>query len=510
MATRALLIEEESLLPVRTSITHPLQIAEIRPAPAMGKLGLTLCPGKKQAGALTGPWDRDLCLDLDVVAAWNAAAVVTLVEGHELERLHVPELGQRVLDRHIDWYHLPIRDRGVPDDAFEAAWAQVGEGLRARLRSGFNVLVHCMGGLGRAGTIASRVLVELGWSASDAVQEVRRVRPGAIETEEQLDFVHSVIPVDEHRPDPGIGAVRERAIGSLLGLAVGDALGTTLEFSKRDSRDRLTDMVGGGPFRLEPGQWTDDTSMALALADSLAACNGVDEHDLMTRFLSWTEDGAYSSNGRCFDIGNTVRGALNRFRMSGNPVSGATDAYSAGNGSLMRLAPVAIRYWDDPDQLQEAAARQSRTTHGAAEAVDACVAFAGLLASAIAGTPRTKVLDNLEPNSAGAIGPILAGSWRGKPRDAIRSSGYVAHSLEAALWCVARTGSFAEAVLLAANLGDDADTVAAITGQLAGAIYGRGGIPPSWRERLSQYERIEQFAAALFDHTGKQLGPSRD
>ena len=250
--------------------------------------------------------------------------------------------------------------------------------------------------------------------------------------------------------------------------------------------------------------------MALALADSLAACNGVDEHDLMTRFLNWTEDGAYSSNGRCFDIGNTVRGALNRFRMSGNPVSGATDAYSAGNGSLMRLAPVAIRYWDDPDQLQEAAARQSRTTHGAAEAVDACVAFAGLLASAIAGTPRTKVLDNLEPNSAGAIGPILAGSWRGKPRDAIRSSGYVAHSLEAALWCVARTGSFAEAVLLAANLGDDADTVAAITGQLAGAIYGRGGIPPSWREQLSQYERIEQFAAALFDHTGKQLGPCRD
>lgn len=173
---------EETQLAARTSYTHPLQIAEVEVATGMGKVGLTLCPGKKQAIALTGEWDRDLGLDLDAIGEWNASAIVTLVEAHELDRLSVPTLGEEVLARHIDWYHLPITDRGVPGDGFEAAWAGVGESLHERLRSGFNVLVHCMGGLGRAGTIAARLLVELGWSPADAIREVRRVRPGAIET----------------------------------------------------------------------------------------------------------------------------------------------------------------------------------------------------------------------------------------------------------------------------------------------------------------------------------------
>lgn len=491
----------------RTSISHPLQIAEICAAPGMGKLGLTLCPGKHQSWGLTGSWERDLGLDLNTIEAWDAAVVVTLVEDQELERLKVPTLGAEVADRHMDSVHLPIRDRGVPDAAFEAAWEHVGESLRDRLRSGFNVLVHCMGGLGRAGTIASRLLVELGWTPSDAIREVRRVRPGAIETDEQDDFVHGCIAVPEHQPDDSIKAIRERATGALLGLAIGDALGTTLEFSARDSRPRLTGMEGGGPFRLEPGQWTDDTSMALALADSLIICDGLDEQDLMTRFVSWMDEGAYSSNGRCFDIGNTVRGALTRFKQTGNPIAGSTDPQSAGNGSLMRLAPVAIRYWDDEKARRDAAARQSRTTHGASEAVDACVAFAEMLADAIADKPRSEVLRNRvgEPPFAGQISDIIAGSWRGKPRSEIKSSGYVAHSLEAAIWCVARTGSFAEAVLLAANLGDDADTVAAITGQLAGAIYGYQAIPRPWLGTLAGEGMIFGLATSLLDATSAKV-----
>src|SRR4051812_25466424 len=242
----------------RTSASHPLQIAEIQPAPSMGKLGLTLCPGKVQSSGLTGPWARDLALDLDAVEAWNAAAVVTLIEEDEISRLQVPTLGAEVEARHMSWVHLPIRDRGVPSEEFERAWEGVGEDLRSRLRSGFNVMVHCMGGLGRAGTIASRLLVELCWSPTDAIREVRRVRPGAIETDDQEDFVHGCIAVPETQPDQSNQAIRERAIGSLLGLAVGDALGTTLEFSARDSRPRLTDIEGGGPFQLQPGEWTDD------------------------------------------------------------------------------------------------------------------------------------------------------------------------------------------------------------------------------------------------------------
>ena len=485
----------------RTSLTHPLHIAEITPGAGMGKVGLTLCPGKTQSWGLTGAWVRDLAIDLDAVAAWNAAAVLTLIEEEEISRLQVPTLGEEVEARHMSWLHLPIRDRGVPEDEFEAAWMQVGEDLRSRLRSGFNVMVHCMGGLGRAGTIASRLLVELGWKPADAIREVRRVRPGAIETDEQEDFVHGCVAMAEAQPDQSSTAIRERAIGALLGLAVGDALGTALEFSARDQRPRLTDMEGGGPFRLKPGEWTDDTSMALALADSLLCCDGLNELDLMTRFVSWMDEGAYSSNGRCFDVGNTVSGALRRFTATGNPISGSTDPRSAGNGSLMRLAPVAIRYWDDRTKLHDAAARQSRTTHGAPEAVDACVAFADLLADAIVGKPRSEVLAGRDGDWAERVGDIMAGSWRGKPRHEIQSSGYVPHSLEAALWCVGRTGSLEEAVLLAANLGGDADTTAAITGQLAGALSGYRGIPARWLDRLTSQGMIFAMARQLVDRT---------
>lgn len=127
---------------MRTSITHPLHIGEARGSDHYGKVGLTFCPGKVQPSAITGAWSRDLDLDLDEVARWNAAAVVTLVEGHELQSLKVPDLGAKVRDRHIDWYHLPIADVSTPTAAFEAEWGRIGEGLRARIRDGFNVLVH--------------------------------------------------------------------------------------------------------------------------------------------------------------------------------------------------------------------------------------------------------------------------------------------------------------------------------------------------------------------------------
>ncbi len=486
----------------RTSMSHPLEIAAVRPAPQMGLVGLTFAPGKVQAGAMTGAWARDLALDLDVIEAWNAAAVVTLVEEHELHALEIAELGARVTERHMTWIHAPIRDYGVPDNAFEASWAEHGPGLRARVRDGANVLVHCKGGLGRAGTIAARLLVELGMEQNVAIQQVRSVRPGAIETSAQLAHVMGCAPIDEALPNTSPEAVRDRAIGALLGLAIGDALGTTGEFKPRGSYPRITDLVGGGVFRLKAGQWTDDTAMALALAASLHEARGLDEADLMTRFVAWHRLGDYSCTGTCVDVGLTVREALARFERTGNAIAGSTAPMSAGNGSLMRLAPVAIRYWHEDQIRREAAARQSRTTHGAPEVVDACVVFADMLAEAIAGKPRHEVMRLRQGSYAGRIPEVIGGSWRTHIRRTIRSSGYVIDSLEAALWCTARTSSFAEAVLLAANLGEDSDTVAAITGQLAGALYGREGIPARWLETLAWSHQIETMALDLTTPAG--------
>lgn len=155
---------------------------------------------------------------------------------------------------------------------------------------------------------------------------------------------------------------RDRSVGALVGLAVGDALGTTNEFKRRDTYPHLTGMVGGGPFDLKPGEWTDDTSMALALAASLIECDGLDERDLMDRFCNWYRKGEYSHNGRCFDIGIATEKALRRYANSGDPVAGDPDPNSAGNGSLMRLAPVPLRYWRDRKALSDVARRQSMTT----------------------------------------------------------------------------------------------------------------------------------------------------
>ncbi|MGU3329458.1 ADP-ribosylglycohydrolase family protein [Methylobacterium mesophilicum] len=292
-------------------------------------------------------------------------------------------------------------------------------------------------------------------------------------------------------------AIRDRAIGAFIGLAVGDAIGTTLEFEARDAKPPVYDMWGGGPFDLIAGEWTDDTSMALCLADSLIACDGLDERDLMERFCRWHDSGENSSTGACFDIGITTRQALEQFRQTDDPIAGPTDDRTGGNGSIMRLAPVAIRYWNDPEHLRDAARRQSYVTHGATETVDACDALATVLASLIRGKPLTDVLSASYGPFCPGVQAIMEGSYRGKARSEIRSSGYVIHTLEASIWCLSETTTFRDAVLLAVNLGDDADTVGAVTGQLAGAAYGLAAIPQEWVSRLAWNERLVQISERL-------------
>lgn len=295
-------------------------------------------------------------------------------------------------------------------------------------------------------------------------------------------------------------AEMDRFRGCLLGLAVGDAVGSTVEFMPPGTFPPVSDMVGGGPFGLEPGQWTDDTSMALCLAESLIECRGFDPADQMRRYVRWYREGHLSSTGRCFDIGTTVSEALHRFERSRDPFSGSPDPSRAGNGSLMRLAPVAMRYWKEPGLAAELAGDSSRTTHQARAAVDACRYFCTLLVGALRGTPKDVLLaatwwkGPLDP----AVRAIAGGSFKRRSPPEIAGTGYVVQSLEAALWAFHASGSYREGCLRAANLGDDADTTAAIYGQIAGAYYGAAGIPPEWLAPLAMREEIETYAARLY------------
>ena len=287
--------------------------------------------------------------------------------------------------------------------------------------------------------------------------------------------------------------------GCLLGLATGDAVGTTLEFRRSGSFMPISDMIGGGPFDLAPGRWTDDTSMALCLAASLVEKRGFDAADQMKRYLRWIDEGYMSSTGRCFDIGNTTARAVAQFRTTGDPFAGSTDPFSSGNGSIMRLAPVPMCFYPNEEAAVRYAAESSRTTHGAVECVDACRLLAGIIVRALDGSGKEDVLfaesDRFE--GAAAIAAIARGEYRDKLEKGIRGSGNVAESLEAALWCFYRTDSFETAILRAANLGDDADTTAAVCGQVAGAYYGMSGIPDRWLERLALREEICSLADRL-------------
>jgi ADP-ribosyl-[dinitrogen reductase] hydrolase len=290
----------------------------------------------------------------------------------------------------------------------------------------------------------------------------------------------------------------QRYRGSLLGLACGDAVGTAVEFRPRGSFELLTDMIGGGPFGLAPGQWTDDTSMAMCLAESLLAKGGFDAADQMGRYVNWSHWGYWSSTGHCFDIGVTVSQALTRFRVTGEPYAGSVDPRTAGNGSLMRLAPVVLLYNPDPIEVAARAADSSRTTHAAPEAVECCVLFALLLARALSGDAKSQWLRIDVPTlREPAVVALAGGAFAGKPKNDIVGSGYAVASLEAALWCFHRTDTFEQAVLEAANLGDDADTTAAIVGQLAGAYYGVERIPRRWLDLLHLRDEIDAIAEQL-------------
>ena len=406
--------------------------------------------------------------------------------------------------------------------------------------------VHCWGGVGRTGTIIGCWLSrhhEPGQAALDKLKELwkknpkRHRRPRSPENDLQDDYI--LTWGDKEKP------IAARYEGCLVGLAVGDAVGTTLEFKTPGTFEPLDDMVGRDWADrigcLQPGQWTaveeDDTFGKWPSArgsESLVGTTlefkaprtfegfhlqpghgrhldrnereGFDLTDQIERYVRWWREGYRSSTGKCFDIGNTVKDALQRFQTTGDALAGSTAPTSAGNGSLMRLAPVAMFFATDPELAIRLCGESSRTTHGARTCIDACRYFGGLIVGALRGATKEELLSERYCPVVGLweraplcaeIDEIATGSFKRLEPPDIVGSGYVVKSLEAALWAFYRSETFEEGCLKAANLGNDADTTAAIYGQIAGAFYGMDGIPSGWREKLADRELISNFASSL-------------
>ena len=294
----------------------------------------------------------------------------------------------------------------------------------------------------------------------------------------------------------GENALRDRARGMFVGLAVGDAAGMPVEFKEPGEFEPVEDLRAGGPFNLPRGYWTDDTSMALCLADSLLSCEGYDSYDVMSRYRRWWREGYRSSTGTCFDIGNQVTVAVLEFERESWVPRGKPRVKAAGNGSIMRLAPAVIAAFDSrtPERIVETAGITARETHYSVEAEIGTEVFAAMLVRAMQGADKADVLAPTDMSTGKRFDEILN---RVTDVDKLANTGYVIYSLQVAAWAFSNYESFREGMLAAVNLGGDSDTNGAIYGQLAGAYYGYEGIPGSWRDGVYMGSEIAVLADDL-------------
>ena len=283
---------------------------------------------------------------------------------------------------------------------------------------------------------------------------------------------------------------KDQALGAILGGVVGDALGTTLEFSHKIQHDRSlwhTEITGGGPFNMPAGGWTDDTSMMLGLMDTYLKKGFLDVEHLMKNFVAWYQDGDFSHTGGCFDIGNATLDALTRYQRSGNPIAGSTDPFSSGNGGIMRLSPAVVANHQFEEQALNDAVRQSETTHRSLE----CLLYAKAMAKIL-------FYGDIEVEQDSEVQHLPSST----PWKEVLSGGYVKETYQCAVWAIQNTDTFEEALIHTVNRGYDADTTGAVVGQMAGAIYGLSAIPDRWLDKVLWKNQILNQASRLFDQSG--------
>lgn len=502
---------------LKTSSTHPLRIASLALPEGDGAVGVTFCPGKHDPQAHDGAWSRDLPTDLGAIRAWGANALVTLLEDNEFEQLGVRHLGDMAESAGLEWHHLPIPDMHAPGWHFERRWLYSGLRLRRLLRRGGKLVVHCRAGLGRAGTIAARLLVELGVPPAEAVSRARQARKGAIQTAAQESHVHGVRRIAAQE-DACIG----RRLACLFGGALGDAFGYPLEFHSLAAIRARHGMAG---LREPLSQHqelivSDDTQMVLFTQEGLTRAylaGGTNEHALVESmrqsYFDWLESQGEESGDRGHATRLLRHAAMHARRAPGKtcllalklgghgtPQRPIND--SKGSGGVMRMAPAGLLSSSDAKRAFNLGARGAALTHGHPGGY----LPAGVLAATLHGLLREQPLHaalldairqlrewpahedvlamlqaalqaSVMPHAA-ALPSMLGQGWVGD------------EALAIALYAASRSHDFRDVLAIAANHDGDSDTTASLAGQLFAAHHGLEALPHAWLRRLDVYDAI--------------------
>jgi ADP-ribosyl-[dinitrogen reductase] hydrolase len=527
----------------KTSLSHPLQIDEIKFPGCRGRIGLTFCPGKKQSDAANGPWDRDLVTDLRAIKAWGASILVSLIEQKEFRELKVEDLPVRAKEAGLEWIHLPIEDILTPSRSTEEHWRKIVKGLKARLLRGENIVFHCKGGLGRTGTMAACLLKELWIDGKDAIRMVHEARPGTIENSMQEAYVLNFEPMSDRRS-------RDNFAGCLLGGAIGDALGGPVEFMSLKSIREQFGERGVNNFEYEYGRRgaiTDDTQMTLFTAEGLlrAYCRAVDRgfgplFPEMTHmaYLRWLDTQGELSNFLRPSVSEdgfliSVKELHNR-RAPGNSCLsalrsqciGTTDFpinNSKGCGGVMRIAPVGLfmespnifKGYDENERQEEIfklGCALAALTHGNPTGYMSAGVLAVIISSVIAGDTLDESIDKAltilrtrphheECLRAIELARLLAINGSSSPESIEQlGGGWIAEeALAIGIYCsLEAKGDFAKGVLLAVNHSGDSDSTGSIAGNILGALLGKSAIPDHWIQELELSNVIEEVSHDLF------------
>ena len=474
---------------------------------------------------------------LDALLAAGIESFLDLTQPGEIEAY------DPMLPFHIEYLRKPLRDHGLPEKPEHMM--EILDCLHDALQSGRPAYVHCRAGIGRTGTVIGCLLVERGLTGEQALEELARVWqqcqrsrvwPCVPETEAQTEYVRQwrprQLPFPETPPQPWAASataprsaprvaarssapaaaaaaatpdplldptalaaardLRDRFLGALLGLAIGDAVAAATQYRRPGTFAPVGDLLGGGPFGLPRGGWSDDTAMALCLADSLLAVDGFDARDQVERYQRWRSEGYLSATGECLGITASTARALAMAQWRRQLFSGSHAPDQLDPEPLSRVAPVVMFFFASAAEAVQLACEAARTTCQAPAVLAACRDLAQALHLGLSGEPKAAIL---AAASAGA-----------GPRPMRGRGGTVTEALAVALEAFATTDNFRDAVLHAANHGGDSDVAAAACGQLAGALYGVGAIPAAWRDCLLQRPLIESYADRLLQHVLLRLG----